>query len=92
MKYTKWRAYKNALGTWSISTNVEPIAQVERHYNALLIAAAPELYEATKLAKSFIASLIKAYPDEREGLVNNSSRLTTLENILKEAISKVEEK
>ncbi|TET43144.1 MAG: hypothetical protein E3J66_02320 [Dehalococcoidia bacterium] len=49
---SEWKAYKNALGTWSISTDVEPIAQVERHYNAHLIAAAPL---GAELARAIIA-------------------------------------
>lgn len=35
----EWIGYKNALGTWAIATEREPIAQVERHYNAKLICA-----------------------------------------------------
>lgn len=50
MRYTKgeWKTYKNALGQWAVSTDNEPIAQVGRHYNAQLIAAAPDLYEALR--------------------------------------------
>lgn len=56
--YTKgeWKTYKNALGQWAISTDTEPIAQVERHYNAQLIASAPDLYEACKLALHYIGT------------------------------------
>ena len=51
MNYTKgqWKAHKNALGTWSISTELEPIGQIDRHFNAQLIAAATDMYEALKV-------------------------------------------
>jgi len=58
MNYTKgeWRAYKNPLGTWSISTDNEPIAQVERHYNANLIAAAPDMHEVLQRIAVLLAN------------------------------------
>lgn len=50
MEYTKgeWKTHKNALGTWTIETNHELIGQVDRHFNAHLIAQAPKFYEAAK--------------------------------------------
>ena len=46
MEYTKgeWKAKKNALGTWTIHTDLEHIGQIDRHYNANLIAAAPDCH------------------------------------------------
>ncbi len=48
MGYTKgeWKVNKNWMGTWTIYTDEAHIADVDRHFNAKLIAAAPELYEA----------------------------------------------
>ena len=50
--YTKgnWKAHKNILGTWTIATDLAHIADVDRHFNAQLIASAPDLYEALGMA------------------------------------------
>jgi len=50
MEYTKgeWKANKNYMGTWTIHTDETHIADVDRHFNAHLMAAAPDLYEALK--------------------------------------------
>ncbi len=44
----KWKANGNYFGTWTISTNGAHIADVDRHFNAYLIAAAPTIYESLK--------------------------------------------
>ena len=64
MEHTKgeWKTYRNALGQWAVSTDLEPIAQVDRHYNAHLIAAAPDMYEALKELADIMEVVIEA-PD-----------------------------
>ena len=51
-EYTKgeWKVSKSALGEWYISTDGTLIASQVRHFNARLIAAAPDMYEALKWA------------------------------------------
>ncbi len=51
-EYTKgeWKANKNWMGTYTIHTDDAHIADVDRHFNAQLIASAPDLYEALKYA------------------------------------------
>ena len=48
----EWKAHKNALGTWTISTDLEHIGQIDRHFNANFIVKAvnchDDLYEALK--------------------------------------------
>lgn len=50
MEYTKgeWKTNRNMMGTWTIFTDDAHIADVDRHFNAHLIASAPDLYEACK--------------------------------------------
>ena len=50
MEYTKgnWKASKSPMGDWIISTEDTLICREVRHFNAHLIAAAPEMYEALK--------------------------------------------
>ena len=54
MEYTKgkWGARKNALGTWTIETDLEYIGQIDRHLNAERIVKAvnchDDLVEALK--------------------------------------------
>ena len=59
----KWKAKKNALGTWTISTDYEYIGQIDRHFNAQLIASAPDLYEALNDAEDMIKVLRKDHPN-----------------------------
>jgi len=48
MEYTKgeWKAMKSPMGDWIICSPDELICREARHYNANLIAAAPDMYEA----------------------------------------------
>ena len=64
MEYTKgdWRAFKSLAGGWIIATENELIVREARHYNAHLIASAPELYEACKLAEKLLAIGVGAEP------------------------------
>ncbi len=55
----KWEAKKNTLGEWYIWVNNVPIAQVDRHYNAHLIASAPAMHKALKEADRVICELCK---------------------------------
>lgn len=50
MNYTKgeWKAQRNSTGTWTIQTEEEHIGDIDRHFNAHLIAAAPCCYEELK--------------------------------------------
>lgn len=45
MNYTKgeWKVNKNYMGTYTIHTDDAHIADVDRHFNAQLIASAPSL-------------------------------------------------
>ncbi len=54
MEYTKgkWEAVKNAIGTYTIQTEDARIGEIDRHFNAYLVAAAPDMYEALKAIAS----------------------------------------
>ena len=73
MNYTQgeWKATKSALGDWVISTKDTIIASEIRHFNAYLIASAPELYEACKLA----LDVMVAVDTERKVISGLSLRL-----------------
>ncbi len=62
MEYTRgrWATKKNALGTWTIYTIHTRIADVDRHFNALLIAAAPAMYEALEAVDDYLSA---PYPE-----------------------------
>ena len=79
--YTKgeWKADKNWHGTYTIYTDDAHIADVDRHFNAQLIAAAPLLYEALKELEPYMVWLEK----------NNLLRITSL---IEKALAKVEGK
>ena len=44
----KWEASKSPLGDWIVSTDDILICRVDWYFNANLISAAPEMYEALK--------------------------------------------
>ena len=56
---TPWKAYQNALGIWSISTDSELIGQIWRHFNAEHIVKCVNSYdklvEALKEAKEWLS-------------------------------------
>lgn len=58
MEYTKgdWKAQRNAAGEWSIITDDDFIGTIGRHFNAHLISAGPDLYEALKELRDWLRS------------------------------------
>ncbi len=87
MEHTKgeWKLKRNALGTWTIQTDLEPIGQIDRHFNAHLISASPDLYEALRHT---VISLVNRLDD--------TDNLTQQEELLlieaRQAIAKAEGK
>ena len=65
MEYTEgeWKAKKNWMGTWTIYTDDAHIADVDRHFNAHLIAAAPI---GDELASAVIDMEFDTYDDSPE--------------------------
>ena len=89
MEYTKgeWKAHKNALGTWTISTDLEHIGQIDRHFNAHRIVMAvnchDDLYEALRAAQTYVA---------RKEMYSGVQDRTGLEVKIIKALSKAEVK
>ena len=87
MEYTKgeWEANKSPMGDWVISTEDTLICRGARHFNANLIAAAPDLYEVGCEALNCINGIIPA------DLMSKSAK-ETAQKLLRKALTKAEGK
>ncbi len=69
MEHTKgeWKAFRNAIGTYTVQTEDTRIGEIDRHFNAYLVAASPDMYEALKEARLQIEYLHDKFKETGTG-------------------------
>ena len=84
-EYTKgeWKAVKNAVGTYTIQTDATRIGEIDRHFNARLIGAAPDCYEQLKWADEIICTLCRRLNPQHETCNSCQEREARLEVLAK---------